>query len=191
MFLVNTPARSEDTIKKSRFIGYIIPCDGPDAIIDALTGISRKHPNASHVAFAYRVHTPDGIRIQFSDAGEPAGTAGKPILNHLQGSDLINCLIAVVRYFGGVKLGAGGLTRAYGQAARKVIEHSVLSPYVEFETVHLKIGYSRLRQLEYRLAQLEGTIVNKEFSESVDLLIRVPQHQVQTLIQEFSPAEPG
>ena len=91
-------------------------------VLQHLKQLHDEHPNASHIAYAYRIKTDHGLIYRFHDAGEPTGTAGKPIFQHIEGKELINLLIAVIRYFGGVKLGAGGLTRAYGNTAKQVIE---------------------------------------------------------------------
>jgi putative IMPACT (imprinted ancient) family translation regulator len=108
MFCVKSKYTIEDTIKKSRFIGIILPCSDENDVLINLKQLYQQYPDASHIAYAYRVKTDGGIIYRFHDAGEPTGTAGKPIFQHLDGKDLVNCLVAVIRYFGGVKLGAGG-----------------------------------------------------------------------------------
>jgi uncharacterized YigZ family protein len=119
----------EDSIKKSRFIGVLMPCLNEPDVANDLRQLQHAHPNASHIVFAYRIKTGNGFISRFHDAGEPSGTAGKPIYQHLEGKELINVLLAVIRYFGGIKLGAGGLTRAYGNTAKRVIEIAELHPY--------------------------------------------------------------
>ncbi len=185
MYFVKTKNTVEDVIKKSKFIGYIVPCTHSNAIIESLKRIISEHPHASHVAFAYRLYTQTGLKTQYSDAGEPSGTAGKPILKHLEGNELVNCLIAVVRYFGGTKLGTGGLTRAYGGTAKQAIEASTLYSFVIRKTIELKIEYKQLRKLEYRLKQLDGECTQKNFSEGVRLSISIPEKHVDTLMREF------
>jgi putative IMPACT (imprinted ancient) family translation regulator len=110
MYCVKTQSIIEDTIKKSHFIGIITPCHTPNDINHQYQNIQQQHPNANHIAFAYHLKNNGQLLIRCHDAGEPSGTAGKPILNHLEGNQLINVLILVVRYFGGIKLGAGGLS---------------------------------------------------------------------------------
>jgi len=175
----------ERTIKKSRFIGVIIPCSNETELIQALNGLQAEHPGANHIAFAFRLLTPKGVISRFHDAGEPSGTAGKPIFQHLEGRDLINCLVAVVRYFGGVKLGAGGLTRAYGNSAREVIEAGKITPFIEYQSLRLTIHYDQQRMFEYQLKKLNGSIIDQSYGEHVELTIRLPKKDVAKLVERF------
>jgi len=175
----------EDIIKKSRFIGVVIPCTDESDVWLNLKQLHSEHPNASHIAYAYRIKTENGIVYRFHDAGEPTGTAGKPIFQHLEGKALINLLVAVIRYFGGVKLGAGGLTRAYGNTARQVIETAEIGPYVELANVRLILDYRQMQGLDYVLAKLGGRIVEQDFSEQVHLLVQLPAAQVDSLLQTY------
>lgn len=168
-------------VRKSRFIGHLIPCASTDAVEAALHRLGAEHRSATHIAFAYRVKTASGTVSRMSDAGEPAGTAGKPIFLHLEGRDLINCLLAVVRYFGGIKLGAGGLTRAYGNAARRAIEMNTPVPFVEYRKVLVTIDYSRLHDLEYHLKNWQGTIESRSYGERIDLIVSLPDAAVPHL----------
>ncbi|MEN8260774.1 MAG: YigZ family protein [Pseudomonadota bacterium] len=185
MHCVKFPLTIEETIKKSRFIGAVLPCTNEREILAALNRLAREHSDATHIAFAFRLKTPNGIIARFNDAGEPSGTAGKPIFQHLEGKDLVNVLIAVIRYFGGVKLGAGGLTRAYGNSAKRVIEASTLLPYVEYREMTLEIGYDRLQALEYALSKLDGTIKSQDFSERIKLVISLPAHHAGAIREQF------
>jgi len=181
MYFVKTTVQCEEVIKKSRFIAIITPCLNEDEIMAHLKQFSNAHSHASHIAFAYRLKTAQGIIYRFHDAGEPTGTAGKPIFQHLEGKQLINVLIAVIRYFGGVKLGAGGLTRAYGNSAKLAIESSELFDYIEFSTVCLTLDYAQLTQFEYQLKKWEGTIIQQTFTAQVQLLIRLPAENLAQL----------
>ena len=107
---------------------------------------------------------------RFHDAGEPTGTAGKPIFQHIEGKELINLLIAVIRYFGGVKLGAGGLTRAYGNTAKQVIEAAEIGAYVELVKIPLTLDYKQMQPLEYLLKKLDGHILKQDFAEQVRVI---------------------
>ncbi|MDT4331997.1 IMPACT family protein [Methylomonas sp. MED-D] len=171
----------EELIKKSRFIGVVCPCSRER---DALLFIERlrvQHSGASHVAFAYRVLGADGLIGRCNDAGEPSGTAGKPIFQHLDGKQLINLCVAVVRYYGGVKLGAGGLTRAYGSLAKQVIDAAQIVEHIEFAECELSLDYSRLQMLDYHLKKLDGVIVHQDFADSVTLRVKLPKHQLAAL----------
>jgi uncharacterized YigZ family protein len=186
MYSVKSPSQFEELIKKSRFIGVIVPCTTENAALQQLKQLYNLHPNATHIAFAYRIKTPEGLVCRFHDAGEPTGTAGKPIYQHLEGKQLINVLVAVIRYFGGVKLGAGGLTRAYGNTARQVIEAAEIIEYVEFATLELNLDYKQISQLEYQLKKLNGQIINQDFSAQVRVLVSLPAVHLKVLQAIFS-----
>lgn len=185
MYCVKSKQTIEDTIKKSRFIGVILPCANESEAMLNLKNLHLEHPNASHIAYAYRLKTDHGLVYRFHDAGEPSGTAGKPIFQHLEGKDLINLLVAVIRYFGGVKLGAGGLTRAYGSTAKRVIEAAEIFAYVETVNVGLTLDYNQIQPLEYVLKKLDGHIVKQDYAEQVRLLIQLPAEHLNTLLQSF------
>jgi uncharacterized YigZ family protein len=176
----------EESIKKSRFIGVILPCENENEVLQQLKQLYLAYPDATHIAYAYQLKTDNGLVYRFHDAGEPTGTAGKPIFQHIDGKQLINVLVAVIRYFGGIKLGAGGLTRAYGQTARLAIEAAELYPYIELITVNLTVDYSQVRALDYWLKKHGGEIVNQTFVEQVRVAVKLPIEQAQDLLQAFS-----
>lgn len=185
MYCIRTEQFVEQVIKKSRFIGVITPCDTEVRVLQTLSRLQAEHAHASHIAFAFRVLTPSGTLIRFHDAGEPSGTAGKPIYQHLEGKELINTLIAVVRYFGGVKLGAGGLTRAYGNTAKQVINISSVELYTDYCTVALQLKYSQFQLLEYQLKKWQGCIEDKTFSDHIHLILKLPVNALEALIAEY------
>jgi len=186
MYCVKSVTHYEEFIKKSRFIGVIVPCLSESAALLHIKQLYEQHPHATHIAFAYRIKTPEGFVSRFNDAGEPTGTAGKPIYQHLEDKQLINVLVAVIRYFGGVKLGAGGLTRAYGNSARQVIEIAEIIEYVEFATVALNLDYKQMQMLEYQLKKLDGEIIQQDFSGQVKVVVSLPLVHLKTLQAMFS-----
>lgn len=183
MHCVSAPHSIEELIKKSRFIGVITPCQTEQTALQTISQLHAEHPHATHIAFAFRIQSPEGILYRFHDAGEPSGTAGKPIYQHLEGKDLINVLVAVIRYFGGVKLGAGGLTRAYGNTAGAVIESATISDYVPMSTLRLSLDYQQLQAFEYHLKKHAGVIVQQDFAEQIHLVIELPKSQADNLLQ--------
>ncbi len=182
---IKSPTNVEDVIKKSRFIGFIYPCYSESEAAVYLGALHAEYAAANHVAFAYRIKTASGIVCRFHDAGEPSGTAGRPIYSYIEGHDMINVLCVVVRYFGGVKLGAGGLTRAYGNTAKLAIEAAEISPFIEFSTVHCILYYSQLQQFEYTLKKFSGDILKKDFTSQVSLLVQLPENQLNDFLQLF------
>lgn len=185
MNCVKTKQQIEEIIKKSRFIGVIIPCKNEHEVLHELKQLSISYSDASHIAYAYQLKTDQGLIYRFHDAGEPTGTAGKPIFQHLEGKQLINVLVAVIRYFGGIKLGAGGLTRAYGNTAKAVIEAADIYPYIEQMTINLTLDYNQIQLLEYTLKKLDGKIIQQIFTQQVSLKIQLPIAQLDSLQQIF------
>lgn len=180
MKIVVKACEYEEIIKKSRFIGIIQPCQSESEVLRLLKNLHEQHPNASHIVYAYRIQSPDGLLCRFHDAGEPSGTAGKPIFQHLEGKQLIDLILVVIRYFGGIKLGAGGLTRAYGNVARQVIENAEIADYIEKVTLQLVLDYNQLQMLEYQLKKLDGEIVQQDFAEQIRVQVQLPKHHQQT-----------
>lgn len=181
------PVTVDSEIKKSRFIGVAMPCESEQQAMQLLRKLAAEHSNANHLAFAWRIRQPEGfITERFYDAGEPSGTAGRPILAPMQGENLINAVVAVVRYFGGVKLGTGGLTRAYGNAAKEALSAAKKLPFVEMQQLNLQIDYSQLQMLEYQLKQINGQIIDQQFTDNVSVLIKLPASAAEAIRQQFS-----
>lgn len=180
-------AQSTDYIvKKSRFIGFAAPCSSEIEVMNVLRTIHTEHNHANHLAFAYKVIENDQIITRFNDAGEPKGTAGKPILAHLEGKNMVNVAIAVIRYFGGIKLGAGGLVRAYGTTAKNVLELCTIHPYQAMTTVKLQIDYKRMDEIQRELPKLGGNIISQDFGATVSLVIELPEKNSNELMARFN-----
>lgn len=173
------------TVQHSRFIGFAQGAADARELKARLGAIAGRHGDAHHLAFAYRIKTAEGLAAHGNDAGEPGGTAGRPILAQLEGFAVVNAVVAVVRYFGGVKLGAGGLVRAYGGTARMALEAATLAPHVEFTELRLRIDYGQLQPLTYHLGKAGGEILSKTFAEQVHLLLRLPQAEAPAFRKRF------
>jgi len=176
----------EYDIKKSHFIGAIMPCANEREALQHLRQLASQHPNANHLAFAWRIRQEDGfINERCHDAGEPSGTAGRPILAPLEGGSIINAVVGVIRYFGGVKLGTGGLARAYGTAAKLAIESAECSPWVEHTNFEMTLDYSQLQLLEYHLKKCKGKIIEQEFTDRIRVTINMPVAEKEQILQLF------
>lgn len=186
MHCVKSGQSIEEIIKKSRFIGIILPCATETDALLALKRLHEQYPTASHIVFAYRIKSAKGLVCRFNDAGEPSGTAGKPIFQHLEGKQLLNVLLVVVRYFGGVKLGAGGLTRAYSNTAKAVIDAAEIVDYVELVKVELTLDYNQIQALEYQLKKLQGKIIAQDFNVQVNMTIELPLDNKSKLLSLFA-----
>lgn len=135
-----TTSRIEIEIRRSRFISIAGRCDDPPAVRDLIARTRSEHPGCSHVVWAF-VSGNEGERFGMSDDHEPKGTAGRPTLEVLRGSGLTNALIQTIRYFGGTKLGTGGLVRAYTQAAQLAVAGLDSEPLVERERFCCRVAY--------------------------------------------------
>lgn len=167
----------EQVIDKSRFIAIAVPLISVGQIEKAMQEIRDIYPNARHYVYAYRLH--DGFIEKSSDDGEPQGTGGRPILDLLQHRNVWNVLIVVVRYFGGVLLGTGGLSRAYGGTARQVIIETDLKKLALYCVLALRIPYEWFEPLKYQFDQHKWIIKKEEFSEVVKLYVHIPEQETE------------
>jgi uncharacterized YigZ family protein len=174
LLTVEKSGTAEQIVNKSRFLAWVASCNSEQQVGTFLRAIAAQHQSASHLAYAFRIKTTDGIIPRFSDAGEPSGTAGKPILQMLEGRDLINVAVGVIRYYGGVNLGTGGLARAYSGTAKMALEAAKIVDFVEMREVDLKVQYKQLDELTRLVAQLRGNILDKVFGDEVRVKISLP-----------------
>ena len=173
MKTISREAESAIEIKRSRFIGRSFKAATPDEALAAVKRVRETWRDATHHCWAFRVGM-SGENARYDNSGEPQGTAGPPILDVLKHNDLTNTLVVVTRYYGGTKLGAGGLVRAYGEAAKKAIEASGVTELQLVREISTPVPYALLAPLEAYLAREGLEVVNREFGESVILLLRVP-----------------
>lgn len=145
---LSSPVHSELVIKKSRFIGCVQPVADRAAAQAVLAGLRAQHPGAAHVCWALLA----GGQSAANDDGEPGGTAGRPMLEVLRHQDLEGVLATVVRYFGGVKLGAGGLVRAYTDTVAQALMHAHKVPIRRLSTLHCTVPYALEGLLRRELA---------------------------------------
>lgn len=186
MQTIKTPGEAEQVIQKSKFLAWAANCQSEKEAAAFLQAIAAQHQNASHLAFAYRIQSEDGLKIRYSDAGEPSGTAGLPIFQLLEGQQLVNSCVGVIRYYGGVNLGKGGLARAYGGTAKLALAAANIQPYVALSEVSMTIEYNKMDALTKAVAQMDGEFMNKSFHEQIAVTIRLPEAHKQTLIDRFT-----
>lgn len=144
--------RGEYEEKKSVFYGFIKPIEEEDEALAYIEEIRRRLPNMRHTCYAYV--NKGGNVVRFSDDHEPQGTAGMPILEVIRREGLTGVVIVVARYFGGILLGAGGLTRAYGKAAKLALDDSGKATFILYNEVELYADYSSYQKLKYELTQM-------------------------------------
>ena len=185
MQIISQPGQAEQTINKSRFIAVAEYCADERAVGLCLRRLAGAHSSAHHLAFAFRVKTEQGIVQRFHDAGEPSGTAGKPVLQFLEGRDLINACVAVVRYYGGINLGTGGLARAYGGTAKMALDAAQITPFVEMQQIRLVLDYKNLDGFTREVIKINGQILDKQFAEQVAVIASVPANESVALQRRY------
>ena len=168
MLSVDREYTAEIEVKRSKFLAFVLPASGMDALRESLKS---RFPKASHIVYAFRrLNEQEQIEEGFSDDGEPSGCAGMPILKVLRGEDMIESAIVVVRHFGGIKLGTGGMVRAYTGAAGSVLEIARKIEYHKLLRRNFVSGYSEIGKIEYELEKAGIRIVERRFgTDSVEL----------------------
>ncbi|WP_343344896.1 YigZ family protein [Terrisporobacter petrolearius] len=174
----------EYIVEKSTFIGYAKPINTEEEAIDFVNEIKKKHKDATHNVWAYTVG--ENMNIQrYSDDGEPQGTAGIPTLEVIKKEDLRDVVVVVTRYFGGIKLGAGGLVRAYTKGAKIGIEAGIVIEKVKYTEVRIKIEYTQLGKIQNELMNLGFTVKDTIYSEDVEIIVYSKVEDVQSLTERM------
>lgn len=176
--------------KKSRFIAEVFPVVSEDEVSAHIEKIKKEYWDARHHCWAYVIGQNPGTE-RMSDDGEPAGTAGKPILEVIRGRGLTDVLVVVTRYFGGTLLGTGGLVRAYTQAALEGLSHAGILRKVP--GIRLKIGtdYTGLGKIQYLLAQREISILDTVYTDRVEILTAAAADMAESLKKEITEGTSG
>lgn len=170
----------EIIINKSRFIGYATPINSEEDAIEFINQIRKSHSDATHNVYAYVYGENSNIQ-RYSDDGEPSGTAGMPVLNVIKLEDLRNVVVVVTRYFGGIKLGAGGLVRAYTKGAKIGLDSGIIVEKVLFYEVIAEIDYTLLGKVEFELTKNNYIIKDKAYTENVTLNILCIEEDINKL----------
>lgn len=177
------------SIKGSRFLAFVRPVTRLEDAFATLDQIKDAHPHARHHTWALRLTHPFTERV--SDAGEPSGSAGRPILSALVGRDLTDVFVVVTRYFGGVKLGVGGLVRAYGGTAAAALDLAHVIERVPMSTWRLVHGYEDTRAVEHALTRCCGTQLAVEYGARIERVVSLPADEATTLGLDLRDATAG
>mgnify|MGYP004629431723 FL=1 len=181
MYVIDKNVSNEIIIKNSRFITFLFKVETKNEIEDKLESIKKNHPKATHYCYAY-------ITNKFkksSDDGEPGGTAGIPILNVLEKEKLTNILAIVVRYFGGIKLGAGGLVRAYSKSITEALSKTNYISLVNGYLIELTFDYKNQKNIDYILK--DSIIKEQNFKEKIFYKVLIKKE----LLESLSPYNPN
>ena len=183
MYSIEKEASATLEVKQSKFIAHLVPFHDYEATLQRL---KEEHPKARHFVTAYRYLNEYAQIVEHSsDDGEPKGTSGKPSLMVLQGEDLINVGVIVVRYFGGTKLGTGGLVRAYSDAVNLVVSVADRVVYKEQKSILIEVEYSDIRLVEYECQAMNIAIVAKEFAQKPRYTLQAPKEDIDRFLQKL------
>ena len=185
MLILKEPTWAEFTVKNSRFIAEAVPVSTPEAARAFWHAQKEKYDNGGHIVYAF-ITGPQGNVMGCSDDGEPSGTAGRPMLAVLKGSGLTNVIVTAARWFGGTKLGTGGLVRAYSDGARLALENAVTAELVPMEHFGIVVPYPFYEQTKRLLEAHQFTVLSEEFGAAVTLQGEIREEQAPALKEELS-----
>ena len=179
----------QEEIKRSKFIAWLFPCPDHASFQKTLAEARSEHPQATHHCFGFLIGPPGSTaQIGMSDDGEPSGTAGKPILQVLKHCGLGNIGAIVIRYYGGTKLGTGGLVRAYALAVQNGLLDLPTHEQVSRTEIQVSPGYPQLERLQKALTQFEAVVLEDAYSDTVRLTLALPGDRVaefKTFCEQF------
>lgn len=182
MYTIKNDVIVEQTINKSRFItNLLLVADEADAKAK-LDTIRAKYHDATHNCYGYIIGKTANI-AKFSDDGEPSGTAGVVIFDCLKKNNLTNVLAVVTRYYGGIKLGAGGLIRAYSSSTSLAIDEAIITEIIEYKHLSITCDYSLLGVIEKYITEYD--IITKEFKQNVNIVISLPEDDISNLMEKL------
>lgn len=176
---------AEITEKKSKFISDIFYVETAEEAEEKIEEIKKKYHDAKHHCFAYRILEANNILERASDDGEPTGTAGAPMLQMLSKNELVNILVVVTRYFGGILLGTGGLVRAYSQATSNSLEKAKIVEIAQGERLKIPFSYQNLAYLQYYCKKNEINIIETNFEAEPYAIIDIVSSKKDKMLREL------
>ncbi|MFO7614178.1 MAG: YigZ family protein [Bacteroidales bacterium] len=185
---LENPAEGLYKEKGSRFIAHALPAGSIDEVRRHLETLRRKHHDARHHCYAYRIGEPP-YQYRCNDDGEPSGTAGKPIYGQIQSYELTNLVIVVIRYFGGIKLGTGGLIQAYRAAAKDAITHGNIIMRHWTTTLQISTDYSRMSEVMRTIKENDARILKQEFLPDPIIALEINKGKKEEMIQKLKSIE--
>jgi uncharacterized YigZ family protein len=182
----------ETIVTRSRFICYLKPCTSAADAKAFIKSLQVLHPQANHHCYAFIAGRPENSQLYgFSDDGEPSGTAGKPMLNMLMGSNLGELCAVVVRYFGGTKLGPGGLQRAYGGSVKQALANLPTKLKIPMVRKTLACQYAQVNDVLHFVEQMGGKIIQQDYHENVVLILALPDEKLELFQQQLQSMSAG
>ena len=170
--------------KGSKFFAYGYPISKEEQVKDLVQQLKKEHHSARHHCYAFKIGI-ENVQFRANDDGEPSGTAGKPILGQIESNDLTNILIVVVRYFGGILLGTGGLINAYRNAAADCIANAKIDTRIIENELSVSFSYEQLNTAMRVVKEEDLRVVEQNFLESCEMKIAVKQSQYESVFNKF------
>jgi len=184
--------RSEIEVQRSRFITSIEPADTPGVALAFVARLKQEFPDANHNCWAYLVGPPGSSdRIGLSDDGGPHGAAGKPMLTVLQHGNIGDIVVVVTRYFGGIKLGKGGMVKAYTLAVQTALEQLSITEKIDWRELLINFDYAQLASIERLLPDFEVEIVDRQFTDQIGLQLKLPAEREEDLKTQLTNLTAG
>jgi uncharacterized YigZ family protein len=177
--------QTELTIKRSKFLSFVANATNKQQANGFIRSLHKQHPQANHICWAYIAGSPQSTVRSMSDDGEPNGTAGMPMLKVLEHSGYGHIVVAVVRYFGGIKLGTGGLHRAYSDAVSLVLLDLPLQQYVSRTILEMVYGYSYEGQISRLFNRYDVVDIQPQYAQAISISVAVASHEVDALKAEL------
>jgi uncharacterized YigZ family protein len=184
---IEASAEANLQVEGSRFLSVSIPVTSREQVDTAVASVRDREPTATHHCTAYRLGH-DGDDFRYNDDGEPSGTAGPPILRQIDARELTQTLVVVTRYFGGTKLGTGGLVRAYGEAASRALEHASVVEKVVRVPVRVAFGYDDTAAANQLLHHFDAVVRARDYTDVTEWLVAVRRSQLDTFLEGFTNA---
>lgn len=190
-FSITSEVRNELTVKGSKFIALAAPAGDKEQAETYIAAVSQKFHDATHHCFAYKIGVGDGALFRFSDAGEPSGTAGRPILQAIESQKLANLVVVVTRYFGGTKLGTGGLIRAYHAAALAALHQAEVVRFYPHIKLRVVFPFQFANTVHRLLHKFRGQVVESHFAEQSEYVIEIKAVDAETFAAELRESTSG
>ena len=183
MYIIDKNAENEIIIKKSRFITKLYYIEDVNKVNDIINELKKEYKKCTHICYSYII----GQNAKAVDDGEPSGTAGKPILNVLQKKDMTNVLCVVIRYFGGIKLGAGGLVRAYSKSVMEAVGEAEIVEIEEYDVYQITFEYSNIKTADAEVRNNQLTTINKYYTDKVSYeIVSKENRDIERIFEKYS-----
>tara|TARA_Y100001970_G_C14190227_1_gene834908 strand:+ start:1347 stop:1958 length:612 start_codon:yes stop_codon:yes gene_type:complete len=185
-YTIQSKSDGKHQIKGSKYYGFAYPIINLNEIKFHLNNLKKSYSDASHICYAYRLKNQNNIEDFSTDAGEPRGSAGLPILNALKRENVINVVVFIVRYFGGSKLGIPGLIESYGKTAENTLNNSKLVNYIPLITIEISFEIKYNSRIEAAIEKYNGIAIHKDFFSKMIYSISLPEKQKIHFLREIN-----